>query len=89
MGWLQPGQTVAAFDEVIERLDIGEVREPFATQFGWHIVQVLERRAHDNTAQAREAQAFRIVRERKAQEQLELWLQRMLDEAYIEERLAG
>ena len=89
LGWLQPGQTVAAFDEVIERLDINEVSEPFATQFGWHIVQVLERRAHDNTAQAREAQAFRIVRERKAEEQLELWLQRMLDEAYIEKRLAG
>ena len=87
LGWLQPGQTVPAFEQALERLDIGEVSEPISTQFGWHIVQVLERRAHDSTDQAREAQAFRILRERKAEEQIELWLQRMLDEAYVEKRL--
>ncbi|MEX0899547.1 MAG: peptidylprolyl isomerase [Gammaproteobacteria bacterium] len=87
LGWLQPGQTVPAFEQALERLDIGEVSEPISTQFGWHIVQVLERRAHDSTDQAREAQAFRILRERKAEEQIEVWLQRMLDEAYVEKRL--
>ena len=89
LGWLQPGQTVPAFEQVLEALEIGEISEPFATQFGWHIVQVLERRAHDNTDAAREQQAYRIVRERKADEQLELWLRRMLDEAYVEKRLDG
>ncbi len=87
LGWLQPGQTVPAFEEALEKLEIGEVSEPISTQFGWHIAQVLERRAHDSTDQAREAQAFRILRERKAEEQVELWLQRMLDEAYVEKRL--
>lgn len=87
LGWLESGQTVPAFEEVMAALDVGEVSEPFATQFGWHIVKVTDRRTHDDTEQQRIAQARQILRERKSDEQLEIWLRRLRDEAYVENRL--
>lgn len=89
LGWIGAGETVPAFDAAISSLDVGEISEPFASEYGWHIVQVLERRAHDGTDQMRIAQARRVLRERKAEEELEQWLLRLRDEAYIENRLDG
>jgi peptidyl-prolyl cis-trans isomerase SurA len=89
LGWLEPGQTVPAFEEAMAQLAPGEVSEPFASEYGWHLVQVVERRRHDGTEQQRVAQARHILRERKGEEQVELWLRRLRDEAFIDNRLEG
>lgn len=89
LGWLNPGDTVPAFEEQMNRLSLGEVSQPFQSQFGWHIVQVLERRKHDNTTEVLRTKARNIIRERKAAEETELYLRRLRDEAYVEIRLAA
>ncbi len=89
LGWASPGDMVPRFEETMNRLKPGEVSEPFETQFGWHIVQVLERREHDNTEEFRRSKARELIRQRKAEEELDIWLRRLRDEAYVEYRLDG
>jgi peptidyl-prolyl cis-trans isomerase SurA len=88
LGWINPGDTVPLFEEKMNLLAINEVSQPFQTQFGWHVLQVLERREHDNTQEVIRAKARNIIRERKAEEETELYLRRLRDEAYVEIRLA-
>lgn len=87
LGWVSPGDLVPEFQEVMDSLNPGQVSEPFQTQFGWHIVQVLERREHDNTEAIRRARAREAIRQRKLEEARENWLREMRDEAYVEYRL--
>ncbi|MEX2524164.1 MAG: peptidylprolyl isomerase [Gammaproteobacteria bacterium] len=87
LGWVSPGELVPEFEEVMGSLNPGEVSEPFQTQFGWHIVQVLERREHDSTEDIKRARAREAIRERKLEEARENWLREMRDEAYVEYRL--
>ncbi len=87
LGWVSPGELVPEFEEVMNSLNPGEVSEPFQTQFGWHIVQVLERREHDSTEDIKRARAREAIRERKLEEARENWLREMRDEAYVEYRL--
>jgi len=87
LGWSSPGNLVPAFEEQMDRLAIDEISQPFKTQFGWHIVQVLERRDYDATDETRRDQARKAVRDEKAEEALENYLRRLRDEAYIEMRL--
>ena len=87
LGWLDPGSTVPEFERMMDSLQAGELSEPFATQYGWHIVQVLERREHDDTAAVRRTQAMRRLRARKIEEGLQAWVRRVRDEAYVEYRL--
>lgn len=89
LGWVTPGDTVGAFESTVDALPVGGISEPFQTRFGWHIVQVLARREYDGTDDMRIAQARRILQERKAEEQTELWVRRLLEEAYVENRLEG
>lgn len=89
LGWIAPGDTVGPFEDTMNTLEPGEISEPFATRFGWHILQVLERREHDGTDDMRVAQARRILQERKTEEQAELWIRRLLEEAYVENRFEG
>lgn len=89
LGWIAPGDTVGPFEDTMNSLEPGEISEPFMTRFGWHILQVLERREHDGTDDMRVAQARRILHERKTEEQTELWVRRLLEEAYVEKRLEG
>jgi len=84
MGWVSPGDTVAAFDEQMARLQPNQISEPFRTQFGWHIVQVLGRRQYDSTDEVRTAEAREAVRNRKAKEQIELFDRTLRDQAYVE-----
>jgi len=87
LGWSTPGNLVPAFEEQMNQLEDGEVSQPFKTQFGWHIVQVLGRRDYDVTDETRRDQARKAVRDEKAEEALSAYLRRLRDEAYIELRL--
>ena len=84
LGWANPGTFVPAFERVMTSLADGEISKPFKSQFGWHIMQVLERREVDMTKTVMEAKAMQAIRTRKIDEELRLWLRRIRDEAYIE-----
>jgi peptidyl-prolyl cis-trans isomerase SurA len=72
---------------MLSGLQENEISEPFKTQFGWHIVQLLGTRTHDNTDEVRRQRAFAALRESKADEETELWLRRLRDEAYVEYKM--
>lgn len=86
LGWVGSGQFVPQFEKVMNSLKEGQISEPFRSPFGWHIMQVLERRQQDNTEQQQRERADQSLRERKADEELQLWLRRIRDEAYVEYR---
>jgi len=86
LGWASTGQFVPQFEKVMNSLKPGQISEPFRSPFGWHILQVLERRQQDNTEQQQRESAEQALRERKADEELQLWLRRIRDEAYVEYR---
>lgn len=87
LGWVSPGAMVPAFEEEMNKLKAGEISKPFLTQFGWHIVQVLSRRKHDNTDQFQRSQAIQLIRKRKTEEAIQDWLRRIRAEAYVDYRL--
>lgn len=87
LGWVSLGMMVPRFEEEMDKLKPGEISEPFLTQFGWHIVQVLSRRQHDNTQQFQRSQAIRLIRKRKTEEAVQDWLRRLRAEAYIDYRI--
>jgi len=84
LGWADPGMFVDAFEDAVASLKPGEISEPFRSQFGWHIVQLLGRRQQQQTSATLEAQARNQIRKRKIDEELRLWLRRIRDEAYVE-----
>jgi len=87
LGWTGPGTFVPEFEKQIAALKDNEISQPFRTQFGWHIVQVLGRRQHDATEDKIRQQVFAQLRESKAEEETELWLRRLRDEAFVEYRM--
>lgn len=87
LGWSSPGQMVPAFEAMMDKLKPGEISEPFESNFGWHIVEVLERRTHDDTAEFQRNNARKQLIDRKVAEEQELWLRRLRDEAYVDIRL--
>ena len=89
LDWMDPGSFVPAFETEMNALDIGQISAPFQARFGWHIVQVLDRRDHDSTVEFKRAQARKLLRKRKLDEELNLWLRRLRDEAYVEYRSAS
>jgi peptidyl-prolyl cis-trans isomerase SurA len=86
LGWTGPGTFVPEFEQSIAALKEKEISEPFKTPFGWHIVQLLGRREFDNTDELKRKHAVDEIRASKADEETELWLRRMRDEAYVEYR---
>jgi peptidyl-prolyl cis-trans isomerase SurA len=86
LGWTAPGTFDPAFEEVLGGLKDDEISEPFRTQFGWHIVQLLGRRTHDQSDEVRRQKVLTALRESKVDEETELWLRRLRDEAYVEIR---
>src|SRR5579885_25405 len=87
LGWVNPGDLVPEFEQVMNGLKEGEISDPFETQYGVHIVQVIARRQHDDTEEARRAQAREAILHRKIEEETQAWIRRLRDEAYIEYRL--
>lgn len=87
LGWVSPGELVPQFEAAMNALEPQQISEPFETGFGWHIVQVLARRQHDETQQVQQARAREAIRQRKLDEEQQSWLQRLRDEAYVDIRL--
>jgi peptidyl-prolyl cis-trans isomerase SurA len=84
LGWAGPGTFAPEFEQAIAGLKDNEISQPFKTQFGWHIVQMLGHRRFDNTDELKRRQAMEAIRASKADEETELWLRRMRDEAYVD-----
>jgi peptidyl-prolyl cis-trans isomerase SurA len=87
LGWVNPGDTVPEFQEAMNKLAINQISPPVRTPFGWHIIQVLERRKQDVTAERQRAEAQLAIRQRKADEQFQAWVREVRDRAYVEIRL--
>ena len=84
LGWAGPGTFVPEFDKAIADLKTNEISEPFKTRYGWHIVQMLGTRTYDSTDDVRRQKAFAAIRESKTDEETELWLRRLRDDAFVE-----
>ncbi len=87
LGWLNQGDTVAEFEEAMNRLAPGELSTPVKTEFGWHLIEVQERRTHDSTEEYERAKVQKLLRARKYDEELILWMRRLRDESYVEYRI--
>lgn len=87
LGWVSPGMLVPEFEEKMDGLKIGEVSEPFQTRYGWHIVQVEDRRDFDNTQRFARDQAREALIKRKIEPAIENWVRRLRDESFVEVRL--
>ncbi len=89
LGWVLPGALVVPFEEAMNELAINELSEPIQTQFGWHLIQVLGRKERDNSEEHKHNKAREEIRMRKIEEETELWLRRLRDEAYVDIRLSN
>ncbi len=87
LGWLSPGDTVPEFERAMDALKPGEVSQPIQSPFGWHLIQVLERRDQDVTQERRRFEARQAIRARKSEEAFDDWVRQMRDRAYVEYRL--
>ena len=87
LGWLYPGDTVPEFEKVMNALEPGKVSEPVQSPFGWHLIQVVERRVEDVSTERQRAAARLALRERKAEEVYQDWVRQLRDRAYVEIRL--
>ncbi len=87
LGWLSPGDTVAEFDEAMKKLQPNQVSPPIRTSFGWHLIEVLERRKQDVTIDRARNEAQTAIRQRKADEAFQDWVRQVRDKAFVEIRL--
>lgn len=87
LGWMYPGDTVPPFDQAMNSLKIGEISGPVQTQFGFHIIQVLERRTTDVSQERQRQRAMGALRQRKMEDANLEWIRQVRDRAYVEIRL--
>lgn len=87
LGWAGPDTYAPQFEQTIESSEIGVISEPFRTQFGWHIIEVQERRVYDNTEDLKQLNCDNRIRNGKMEEESQLWMQRLRDEAFVEIRI--
>ena len=87
MGWTGPGTFVPEFEEVVDSLEIGGISEPFRSRFGWHILEVMDRRVYDNTEDLKESNCALRIQNSKMEEESQLWMRRIRDEAFVESRI--
>lgn len=86
-GWTGAGTFVPEFEEVANNAEIGVVSEPFRSRFGWHILEVVDRRVYDNTEDLKQSNCVERVRNGKLANESELWVRRIRDEAYVDTRI--
>ncbi len=84
LDWVSPGDLVKPFEEAMNKLNVKQVSDPVQSQFGWHLIQVLDRENKDNSVEYRRNQVRDALRKRKIEEETELWIRRLRDEAYVE-----
>jgi len=87
MGWTNPGTFVQEFEQTANNAEIGKLSDPFRTQFGWHILEVMDRRTYDNTEDLKESNCVNRIRNSKLSSESELWVRRLRDEAYVDIRI--
>jgi peptidyl-prolyl cis-trans isomerase SurA len=87
LGWLYPNDTVPAFESAMNALKINELSEPVQSPFGWHLIQVLERRTEESSIERKRMEARQAIRDRKSEEALQEWLRQLRDRTYVESRL--
>jgi peptidyl-prolyl cis-trans isomerase SurA len=87
LGWLGPGESVPAFEAAMDKLNPGELSKPVKSRFGWHLIKVDEYRELDNTEKFERNRVRNVIRSRKYDDELFLWLRRLRDEAYVEYRV--
>lgn len=83
IGWMDPGATVKEYEAVTDRLQEGELSEPFRSQFGWHLVEVTGRRTVDETTENKRKKIYSQLLQQKQREVFDLWKRRLRDEAYV------
>ena len=86
LGWLYPGDTVPEFERAMDALQPGQVSEPIESPFGYHLIQVIERKTDDVSQERQRLQARSALRERKIEEATEEWLRQLRDRTYVEYR---
>lgn len=84
LGWTSHGQLVPEFQKIMDETKIEAISPAFKSRYGWHIVKVIERREKDMTEEAHQNQARNFIHQRKFQEELQAWLQKIRDEAYVD-----
>ena len=84
LGWTNPGQMVPEFEAAMASASEGEVTAPFRSEFGWHILEVKGRRDKDFSSQVRRNQVAGYIREQKYQEELDAWLRKIREEAFVD-----
>lgn len=84
LGWTNPGQMVPEFEATMAATAKGSVSEPFRSEFGWHILEVKDRRDKDFSSQVRRNQVAGYIREQKYQEELDAWLRKIREEAFVD-----
>ncbi len=87
LGWQGPGTFTPVFEQQLDLLAENEISQPFKTQFGWHIVQLLGRRTYDATDDVIRNRCLAQLRESRADEETEVWMRRLRDEAFVDYRL--
>lgn len=89
LGWVVPGALVPPFEKAMNKLKISEISDPVQSQFGWHLIQVLDREQKDDSEEYKRNLAREEIRKRKIEEETELWLRRLRDEAYVDIRMGS
>ena len=84
LGWTTPGQMVPEFEQAMTATTVGELSDPVRSQFGWHVLEVTDRRDEDMTVQANRNKAMNYLHSRKYQEELDAWLRQIRDEAFVD-----
>ena len=87
LGWLSPNDMLPTFRQELKTLNTGEVSRPFKSQLGWHLLEVIERRAYDSADDVKRNKARSAIKKRKGNEAVQQYVCRLHDEAYIEKRL--
>lgn len=87
LGWVGANDVMPAFRQEMDALQPNEISQPFQTQMGWHLIQVLGRRNYDNSSDQEREQARGAIQQQKAEEAIKHYVRRLRDEAYVEIRL--